>query len=158
MKFHERAARGHGYVFHMARKDTKLDHLANVKLFAACNKKELGIIGRASDEISVSAGKELVGEGSTGHEFFLILEGQAAVKRGGRKVATLGPGQYFGELALLDRGSRSATVVAETTMTLLVLGQREFSAVLDEVPGLAHKLLTIMAGRLREADAKALSH
>jgi CRP/FNR family transcriptional regulator, cyclic AMP receptor protein len=142
----------------MARKDTKLDHLANVKLFAACNKKELGIIGRASDEISVSAGKELVGEGSTGHEFFLILEGQAAVKRGGRKVATLGPGQYFGELALLDRGARSATVVAETTMTLLVLGQREFSAVLDEVPGLAHKLLTIMAGRLREADAKALSH
>ena len=158
MKFHERAGRSHGYLFPMARKDTKLDHLANVKLFAACNKKELGIIGRASDEISVSAGKELVGEGSTGHEFFLILEGQAAVRRGGKKVATLGPGQYFGELALLDRGARSATVVAETTMSLLVLGQREFSAVLDEVPGLAHKLLTIMAGRLREADAKALSH
>src|SRR5258708_5450445 len=124
----------------MARKDNKLEQLANVKLFAACNKKELGILGRASDEITVSAGKELVGEGSTGHEFFLILEGQAAVKRGRKKVATLGPGQYFGELALLDRGARSATVVAETTMTLLVLGQREFSAVLDEVPGLAHKL------------------
>ena len=127
-------------------------------MFAACNNKELGIIGRASDEVSVAPGKELVAEGSTGHEFFLILDGQAAVKRNGRKVAGLGPGQYFGELALLDRGARSATVVAETAMNLLVLGQREFSAILDEVPGLAHKLLTIMAGRLREADARAVSH
>jgi len=142
----------------MARKDAKLDHLANVRLFAACNKRELGILGRASDEVAVPAGKVLVSEGSTGHEFFLILDGQAAVKRGGKKVATLGPGQYFGELALLDRGVRSASVVAETPMNLLVLGQREFSGVLDEVPGLAHKLLTMMAGRLREADAKAISH
>jgi CRP/FNR family cyclic AMP-dependent transcriptional regulator len=142
----------------MARKDAKLEHLANVRLFAACTKKELTLIGRASDEITVRAGKELVAEGSVGHEFFLILAGQAAVKRGGRKVATLGPGQYFGELALLDRGLRTASVVAETDLDLLVLGQREFSAVLDEVPGLAHKLLTMMAGRLREADAKAVSH
>jgi CRP-like cAMP-binding protein len=142
----------------MARKDVKLDQLANVRLFAACNKKELGLIGRASDEISVSPGKELVTEGSTGHEFFLILDGKAAVKRGGKKIATLGPGQYFGEMALLDRGVRTATVVAETPMTLLVLGQREFGGLLDEVPGLAHKLLTIMAARLREADAKSVSH
>jgi CRP-like cAMP-binding protein len=142
----------------MARKDTKLQHLANVRLFAACNNKELSVIGRASDEITVPAGKELVTEGTTGHEFFLILEGTAAVKRGGRKVATLGPGQYFGEMALLDRGPRTASVVADTDMTVLVIGQREFSAVLEEVPSLAHKLLTIMAGRLREADEKAVSH
>jgi CRP/FNR family cyclic AMP-dependent transcriptional regulator len=142
----------------MARKDAKIDHLSKVRLFAACNNKELGIIGRASDEVAVAPGKELVAEGSSGHEFFLILDGQAAVKRNGRKVAALGPGQYFGELALLDRGARSATVVAETPMELLVLGQREFSAILDEVPGLAHKLLSIMAGRLREADARAVSN
>ena len=142
----------------MGRKDAKIDELSKVRLFAACNRKELGIIARASDEVSVSAGRELVHEGTTGHEFFFILEGQAAVKRAGRKIATLEAGQYFGELALLDRGVRSASVVAETDMVLLVLGQREFSAVLDDVPGLAHKLLTIMAGRLREADAKALSH
>ena len=142
----------------MGRKDAKIEELAKVRLFAACNRKELGILARASDEITVSAGKELVAEGTTGHEFFFILEGQAAVKRAGRKVNTVGPGEYFGELALLDRGVRSASVIAETDMTLLVLGQREFSAVLDEVPGLAHKLLTIMAGRLREADAKAVSH
>jgi CRP/FNR family cyclic AMP-dependent transcriptional regulator len=142
----------------MARKDAKIDHLSKVRLFAACSNKELGIIGRASDEVSVAPGTELVAEGSSGHEFFLILNGQAAVKRNGRKIATLGPGQYFGELALLDRGARSATVVSEEPMELLVLGQREFSAILDEVPGLAHKLLSMMAGRLREADARALSH
>jgi CRP/FNR family transcriptional regulator, cyclic AMP receptor protein len=141
----------------MAR-DSKMDHLAQVRLFSAFNKKELSLIGRASDEVDVPAGKTLVQEGSPGHEFFLILKGEASVRRNGRKVATLKDGQYFGELALLDRGPRNATIVAETPMHLLVLGQREFSGILDEVPILAHKLLTIMAGRLREADERASSH
>lgn len=141
----------------MAR-DSKLDHLGQVRLFSACNKKELGLIGKASDEVSVPAGKEIVTQGSTGHEFFLILSGEAAVKRSGRKVNTLSAGDYFGELALLSKGERNASVVAETDMDLLVLGQREFSGVLDEVPGLAHKLLVSMANRLREMDAKAVSH
>lgn len=141
----------------MAR-DSKLDQLGQVRLFSACNKKELGLIGKASDEVSVPAGKEIVTQGSSGHEFFLILSGEAAVKRAGRKVNTLSAGDYFGELALLSKGERNATVVAETDMDLLVLGQREFSGVLDEVPGLAHKLLVSMANRLREMDAKAVSH
>ena len=141
----------------MAR-DSKLDHLGQVRLFSACNKKELGLIGKASDEVSVPAGKEIVTQGSTGHEFFLILSGEAAVKRSGRKVNTLSAGDYFGELALLSKGERNASVVAETDMDLLVLGQREFSGVLDEVPGRAHKLLVSMANRLREMDAKAVSH
>jgi len=141
----------------MAR-DSKLDHLAQVRLFSAFNKKELTLIGKASDEVGVPAGKTLVTEGTPGHEFFLILNGEASVRRNGRKVATLKDGQYFGELALLDRGPRNATVVAETPMQLLVLGQREFSGILDEVPGLAHKLLTIMAARLREADERAPTH
>lgn len=142
----------------MAKTDTKLEHLANVRLFEACNKKELRAIGRASDEIQVAAGKNLVEEGTTGHEFFLIVEGQAVVRRAGRKVATLGPGQYFGELSLLDGGVRSASVTAETPMTVLVLGRREFNGILHEVPELARKLLTVMAGRLRESDARAVSH
>ena len=144
----------------MARgKNAYLDHLAQVSLFSALSNKELQKIAKASDEVEVSAGKTLVEEGAVGHEFFLILEGEAAVKRGGRKV-TLGPGQYFGELALLDRKPRSASVVAETDMKLLVIGQREFSGVIDEVPGLSHKLLAAMATRLREADSKvdAVSH
>ena len=139
----------------MAR-DSKLEHLAKVRLFGALSKKELTTIGRVSDEVTVPAGRVLVEEGSQGHEFFLILDGTAAVKRNNRKINTLQSGQYFGELALLDRAPRNASIVAETPMTLLVLGQREFSGVLDEIPGLAHKILRTMAGRLREADAKAV--
>jgi len=135
-----------------------LDHLARVPLFSACSKKELQTVARASDEVHVPAGKVLVEEGRPGHEFFLILEGKASVKRGKKKIADLGPGQYFGEMALLDRGPRSATVVADTDMDVLVLGQREFAGVIDEVPAMAHKLLTTMAQRLRESDAKAFSH
>lgn len=141
----------------MAR-DSKLDQLAQVRLFSACNKKELALIGRASDEVTVPAGKEVVTEGKPAHEFFLIIDGTATVKRKGKKVATLAPGQYFGEMALLDKGPRTATIVTETPSKLLVLGQREFSGLLDEVPGLAHKLLTIMAARLREADERATTH
>jgi CRP/FNR family cyclic AMP-dependent transcriptional regulator len=141
----------------MAR-DEKLEHLAHVRLFSALNKKELTLVGRASDEVRVPSGKVLVEEGAAGHEFFLILDGQAVVRRGGRRVAMLGPGQYFGEMALLDRGPRTATVVADTDMNLLVLGQREFSGLLDQVPALSYKLLTAMAARLREADARATSH
>ena len=138
--------------------DAKLDHLANVRLFSSLNKKELRLVGRASDEIAVKAGAEIVKEGAAGHEFFLVLAGTATVRRNGRKVATLGPGEYFGELSLLDRGPRSATVIADTDMELVVLGQREFTGVLEEVPEVAHKLLINMAARLRDADTKALSH
>jgi len=142
----------------MARKDEKLEHLGKVRMFAALPKKELNLIGRASDEVQVPAGKVLVEQGKPGFEFYLIVDGKATVTRGGRKVATLGPGQYFGELAVLDRRPRNATIKAETNMELLVLGQREFSGLLDEVPGLAHKLLQTMAGRLWEADQKAVHH
>jgi CRP-like cAMP-binding protein len=83
------------------------------------------------------------------------VTGTAAVRRKGRKVATLGPGSYFGELALLDRQPRSASVVAETDMVLLVLEQRHFLGLLDTVPTLARKLLGAMAARLREADKLA---
>lgn len=138
----------------MARKDNKLDQLARVRLFSACSKKELATIGRASDEVAFPAGKVICEEGKPGREFFLVLDGEVTVKRKGRKVASLGAGSHFGELALLHRGPRNATVTAETPTTVLVLGQREFSGVLDEIPGLAHKLLTHMAGRLAELDAK----
>jgi CRP/FNR family cyclic AMP-dependent transcriptional regulator len=127
-------------------------------MFSALSKKELNMVARAADVVTVKAGTDIVTEGTTGHEFFLILAGQAAVRRGGRKVATLGPGDYFGELALLDRGPRSATIVAEGDIELAVIGQREFMAVLDQVPAVSHKLLVTMAHRLREADTKAVSH
>lgn len=137
----------------MAR-NSYLDHLAQIHLFRSCSKRELQTIAKASDETTVEAGRVLVEEGSPGHECYVILEGSATVKRNGRKVATLEPGSQFGELALLDGGPRTATVVAETPMKVLVLGQREFAAVLDEVPGLAHKIMASLAGRIRELDQK----
>ncbi len=96
--------------------------------------------------------------GPSGGEFFLIVKGEASVRRNKRKVATLGPGDYFGELALLDRRPRSATVASETEMKLLVLGQRQFNGVLDAVPALSRKMLAAMATRLREADEKAIAN
>jgi CRP/FNR family transcriptional regulator, cyclic AMP receptor protein len=138
--------------------DKKLDHLAQVKMFSSLNKKELRLIAQDSDVITVRAGSEIVKEGQIGHEFYLILDGQATVKRNGRKIATLSTGDYFGEMALLDRGPRSATVVADTDCELLLIGQREFMAVIDAVPPVAHKLLVSMAARLREADNRAVSH
>jgi CRP-like cAMP-binding protein len=135
----------------------KLEHLGRTWLFSTCNKKELGLIGRASDEVSVDAGRLLTEEGKPGFEFFLILDGKAAVSRSGRKVATLRPGQYFGELSLLSRKPRDATVTSETPMQLLVLDQRQFDGIMDQVPGLAHKLMIAMAERLREADTKTLN-
>ena len=142
----------------LRKKDQYLDHLGKVPLFSALSKKELQTIARASDDVDVPKGKVLVQEGKPGHEFFLIIDGNASVKRGKREIAKLGPGQYFGELALLDRGPRSASVIAKDDMEVLVLGQREFAGIIDEVPTLAHKLLMSMAQRLREADAKAYSH
>ncbi len=138
----------------LRRNDTYLQHLSVVPLFAACSKKELGLISRRAEQISIDPGRVITKEGAPGHEFFVILEGTATVSRGGRKIATLGAGDYFGELALLDRAPRNATVTATTELEVVVLGQREFSGLLDEVPGLAHKLLIGMARRLREADAK----
>lgn len=132
-----------------------LNHLAEVPLFAACGKNDLKLVARRAENVRVNAGKELIAEGKPGHEFFVIADGQATVKRKGKKIATLKRGDYFGELALLDRAPRNSTIVADTDMELFVLGQREFSGLLDEVPGLAHKLLTGMARRLREHDARS---
>lgn len=141
----------------MARGKESTNQLALVPLFSALSKHDLQQVDRAADRIEVEAGRELVTEGRTGREFFLILEGTAVVRRNGRKIAALGPGQFFGELSLLDKGPRTATVVAETDMKLLVLGQREFGGLIDGVPGMAAKLLQGLAHRLREADAKTVS-
>ncbi len=139
----------------MAHKDAYLDHLASVSLFSACSKRELQKIARASDEVSVPAGKVLVEQGDTGRECYIVVSGQAAVKRGNRKVATLGPGDCVGELSLLDHGPRTATVVTDSEVDLLVLGSRQFAGVLDEVPSMARKLMAALASRVRELDAKA---
>jgi CRP/FNR family transcriptional regulator, cyclic AMP receptor protein len=140
----------------MARQDAFIEHLQQVPLFSACSKRDLQLVARRAEDVRVAAGKVLVNEGETGHEFFVIIDGTARVTRRGKRVATLGPGSAFGELALLDKAPRNATVIAETPMELVVLGQREFAGIIDEVPGFSRKLLAGMANRLREADAKAV--
>lgn len=129
--------------------------LSTIWLFSTCSARDLRTIRRALEEVTVKTGRVLCEEGTIGREFFIIVDGQASVRRNGRRIASLGPGQYFGELALLDRRPRSATVVSDTDMVLLVLGQRQFHGVLDAVPALSHKLLAAMATRLRESDQKA---
>jgi CRP-like cAMP-binding protein len=105
----------------------------------------------------VAAGDVVCAEGEPGREFFLIAGGEAEIERGGQTVAKLSVGDHFGELALLDRGPRSATVRAVTDLRLYVLRDESFAAVLNEVPALAQKLLAAMARRLREADASSSS-
>jgi CRP-like cAMP-binding protein len=139
----------------MPGRDAYLEHLGAVPLFSACSRKELQTIARAVDDLKIPAGTALVEQGAVGRECFVIVTGTATVKRNGRKVATLGPGQYVGELALLDKGPRTATVVADTDLDVLVLGPREFSGVLDDVPALARKMLSSLAARIRDLDTKA---
>ena len=137
--------------------DKKIDHLADTWLFSTCSRRELSRIARTCDEIEVDAGRVLTAEGDIGREFFLIRSGQATVRRKGRKIATVGPGQYFGELSLLSRLPRTSTVTADTDMGLLVLGQRELSALIEDVPSIAHKMLEVMAKRLSESDTRVMS-
>jgi CRP/FNR family cyclic AMP-dependent transcriptional regulator len=139
----------------MARRDAFTEHLAAVPLFSACSKKELALVAKRAEDVTVEPGKVLVREGAAGAEFFVIVEGTAEVSRHGQRVAELGPGTFFGDLALLDKAPRNATVTATTPMELVVLGQREFAGLIDEVPGFAHKLLAGLAHRLRQYDAQS---
>jgi CRP/FNR family cyclic AMP-dependent transcriptional regulator len=137
----------------MARRDAPTALLAQVPLFSACSKKELQALARRAEERTVKAGEVLVREGAAGDAFYVIVSGDAEVERHGTVVATIGAGAFFGDLALLDRAPRNATVTAKTDMELIVLGQHEFSAMLDEAGGFARTLLVGLAHRLREMDA-----
>ncbi|WP_436793997.1 cyclic nucleotide-binding domain-containing protein [Actinospongicola halichondriae] len=130
-------------------------HLAKVPLFAACSKKELALIAKATDVVSLPDGHALTTQDETSREAFVITAGKAVVRRNKRKVAELGAGAVIGELGLLDRGPRTATVVADGPIEVLVIGPREFSALLDEVPTINHKLLKSLAGKVRELDKAA---
>jgi CRP-like cAMP-binding protein len=134
---------------------TKEQALKSTWLFSECSAKELRLIARAADEVTVPAGRVLVEEGTIGREFYLIVSGTASVDRKGHHVVDLGAGQHFGELALLDRRPRNATITSSTEMDLMVLGQRQFNGLLDSVPSLSRKLLAAMAGRVREQDQQA---
>jgi CRP/FNR family transcriptional regulator, cyclic AMP receptor protein len=136
----------------MSSKKAFLEHLRGVPLFSSCTNKDLEKIAKAGDEITAPAGSLLVDQGQTGREAFVLLEGEATVRRNGKKIATLGPGAVIGELSLLDHGPRTASVTCDTDCQVLVISQRNFLGVLDDVPALAHKLLATLASRVRELD------
>jgi CRP-like cAMP-binding protein len=139
----------------MARSDSFVDTLASVPLFSACSRKELQMVAKSAERVTLPAGRVVVTEGAAGSEFFVILDGLARVERHGRQVAILGAGNFFGDLALLDRAPRNASVVADTALEVARLGQRAFDSLLDH-PGFSKKLLAGLARRLREQDARGL--
>ena len=136
----------------MARHDHHLDALRSLRLFSACTTKELEQIARLTDEVSVEAGHRIVTQGDSGREAFVIVDGIAAVLLDGRPIADLGPGQHFGELALLDGGTRTADVDAVTDMTLLVIHRPAFMGLLDEQPGIARRIMATMASIIRDLE------
>ncbi|MEJ6512464.1 MAG: cyclic nucleotide-binding domain-containing protein, partial [Acidimicrobiales bacterium] len=119
-------------------------------LFAECDKRQLQQVAAAAVEISIDAGKVLVREGEPGHECFVIVTGSATVSRDGATVANLGPGAVVGELAPLTGGVRTATVTADSAMEVLVIAQREFNGLIEEVPGFAVQLLRNLAARMTD--------
>jgi len=128
------------------------EQLGKIPLFADLDKKHLAEISSLVTQIEVKQGKDLTREGEHGNEFIIILEGEAEVKVGGAVVATRGPGDYFGEIALISNRPRTATVTATTPMKLEVIGRREFQTMLHDNPTIATELLGIAADRLAEND------
>src|SRR3954453_1087333 len=115
----------------MAHDRAGIENLKNIALFSACTRKELELISGATTQLRFPAGETLARQGQNGHEFMVIVEGTARVEISGQTVATLGSGDFFGEIALLDGGPRTATVVAETDLVAEVIGQREFASLVE---------------------------
>ena len=137
--------------------DGKTRMLARVPFFSAASNSERLRLAQAADIITADPGETLVHQGRLGHEFFVVLEGTAEVRRDGVSVALLGPGECFGELALLDGSPRSASVVALQPMSLAVMTAGAFRGLLAEAPAFSKALFTYMATRLRAADDIALA-
>ena len=132
----------------MLRKDARVELLRKVPLFAECSKKELGELASIADELDIREGKTLTTEGSIGREFFVLIDGGARVSRNGRKLADLGPGDWFGEMALLTREPRMATVVATAPVRTLVVADRDFRGAMRRYPSIAAKILRCVAVRV----------
>lgn len=130
----------------------KVELLRGVPMLASLSNRHLQEIARHADELHWEAGRPFVTEGVRGQELFVIAQGKATVQRHGKTIAKVGPGDFVGELSLLDHKPRTASVVADEPMVLLVISDREFKPLLEAVPRLAEALLKSLAARLRSAD------
>ena len=126
----------------------KIDLIRKVPLFARCSRTELKEIALLVDEIDLHEGTEMTRQGAPGREFFVLLDGTADVKKNRRRVNTLGPGDFFGEIALVSREPRTATVIATSPVRALVITDRSFRRLLDDAPRVQTKVMEAMAERL----------
>ena len=129
------------------------DRLKAVDELRDCTMVQLQEVARLAERVQVGEGEILTREGRIGREFFLILSGTVGVTQKGRRVNTLGPADFFGELAAMNPGPRNATVTALSDLDVLIIGPREFDAMAD-IPGFRDALLKSMARRLRTVDAR----
>jgi len=128
------------------------DLLARVPLFAGLSRRHVRTLADRADQVEFRPGEVIVAEGMRGGAFFVIVEGEARVTRGKRTLTTLRPGDFFGELALLDGGERTASVVAATPMLSIRIFKRAFDRLIAEEPGVAARMLSVLAGRVRRAE------
>ena len=138
----------------MVTKKESLEHLAAVRLFEGFNKTDLRHLLDVAKVVHHEAGHTIITQGDTGAGFQLIVDGDARVIRGNRTVARLGPGDFFGELAVIDGQPRTATVVAETAMTTLGISGWDFRAVVRNRPEMGWALLEHLSGRIREMQKR----
>lgn len=135
----------------MAR-DEKLDLLHRIPLFSGFDRRRLERLGMLADEVDVPAGKVLMRQGDSGSDMMVLVRGSVSVARDGARINTLGPGDFFGEIALVDGGPRTATVSAEEPSTLLVITHRDFHSMMDEFPEVAGQVMNALANRVRTLD------
>ena len=128
--------------------DTKVEALKRIPLFEGLSRKELTELARTTEDMEVPAGKVLCKEGELGHEFFVIIEGEAEVTRRGKQLATSTSGDFFGEISLLENSPRVATVTAKTRLRFFVLTSHDFRHLLDENPKVERKVLHALARRV----------
>jgi CRP-like cAMP-binding protein len=122
--------------------------LEGVALFSSLSGKEREQIARHADEVTVAEGTELAREGEFAHEFFVVEEGTAEVRRGDEVINELGPNDFFGEIGLLESDRRTASVVATSPMRVIVMFQREFRAMEHDYPDVADRIRAAIRARL----------
>src|SRR6266705_4764153 len=134
------------------KQNEKITRLAEVPLLEGCSRSQLKAVARIAEVRVAPAGAVLTRKDQPGDEFFLILDGRARVEVSARKRSALGPGAFFGEMSLLDGGPRSATVVAETAVRLLVIHRRDFARLLSDISELNRSILAVLSRRVRQAE------
>src|SRR5437879_5957841 len=132
----------------MLHRNSKVELLKRVPLFAGCSKKELARIAMVADEIDFRPGKKLIREGERGREFFIMVDGSAEISRKGKPVDTAGPGDFFGETALLSDQPRNATVTTTSPVDALVVTARSFRDLIGDNPLIALKVMRAVVERL----------